>query len=56
MSAEKVKALISALSMSQGFYGRLQYSIESSEDPEGIYTEIGEGCKDDLDVIFKLEC
>jgi hypothetical protein len=56
MSAEAVKRLIMDLSRSQGFYGRLLASIESYADGAyDIYARIGEGCKDDIDVIMKLE-
>jgi len=56
MNAQQVKKLFQSLSMSQGLYGRLLRDIEATDDPKAVYEEIGKDCKDDLDVIFKIEC
>lgn len=55
MTAEQTKNAIETLAQSQGFYGRLLDNIESTDNPEEIYEELGQGCNDIVDLVFKLE-
>jgi len=55
MSGKQVKSVFESLARSQGFYGRLLRDIEESDNPEAIYEELGEGVKDTLDLVLKME-
>ena len=59
MSREMVMSLFSSLARSQGFYGRLLRDISDAEDRgedlTGFFAQFAD-CKDDVDVIMKIEC
>jgi hypothetical protein len=55
MTALETKLALKSLAQSQGLYGRIIDAIEQSSNPEKIYAELGEDCKDILDLVFKIE-
>ena len=56
MDREQVKNLILGLSRSKGFYGRLYEALEetSEEERELFYNQFKD-CKNELEVIIKIE-
>ena len=59
MNRDKIINLFKSLARSQGFYGRLLRNISDAEDRgedlTGFFAQFAD-CKDDVDVIMKIEC
>ena len=57
MKANEILETIKMLAKSQGFYGRLLNSIETSEERENILAELeSENFKDPVDLVMFFEC
>ena len=57
MKANEILETIKMLAKSQGFYGRLLTSIETSEERENILAELeSENFKDPVDLVMFFEC
>ena len=56
MNAREAKEAIQALALSQDFYKGFFRVIEEHDDSKAVYTQIGEGCDDEIDLILKIEC
>ena len=56
MSKEQVLGIIKKLAMSQGSYGRLLEQLNNDENMLDLLCEHAKGFKDELDLIFFLEC
>lgn len=56
MSKQQVLGIIEELAHSQGFYGRLLEQLNNDENMLNILCEHAKGFKDELDLIFFLEC
>ena len=57
MKANEILEAIKMLAQSQGFYGRLLHSIETSEERENILAELESlNFKDSLDLVMYFEC
>ena len=57
MKANEILETIKMLAKSQGFYGRLLNTIETSEERENILAELeSENFRDPVDLVMFFEC